>query len=706
MKTNFVPVRRRLCFLFTGLAIWGSGAWAQLSLSEGSFPVVYSRGSGSWTAPNLWNTQPDGSGTDVTDPSSTSTSAVIQSGHNITLPGPKQLENLTIESGASLATNQGSNRYLQIYGSSVIINGSLGGPNDGLSLDINGPNCTLSGSGSIRLSRIRKDNDPGAGPTTNLTIENCTVNLSWSSSGALYNNGSAGAGAQRTFNVTIAPSATVNVAGNVVIDGASGTGVAWNDGAFTINGTLNIGGDLLVMTGNPSGGDVNYIINGAVTVGGVVRGAQEVSSGAAVANLIVNSGGVLRLTGSGDVFSGISGIRETFTFHPGSTVEFAGGTAQNIHPFTFSNLSATGGGAKTLTGSTTVNGMLSLLAGNIILGPHHLTLQTIFGPAWGSTASSYVIAEGAGAVVKASPDESFIFPVGTSSAYMPCRISGAGAYIVNLSDVAAGLDDASSTLNKQWNITRTSGSGNIKAEFQWPGTAEGFHFNIAAQKYLYRNAGASWERLPVSMFKAGSDPFVITFSGVPCCSAFVPGAEAALPIELLFFEGRLSGDAVLLIWRTAAEKDNDYMAVERMTAAGQWRELGRVPGAGTTTVPQDYRFTDEKPLPGINYYRLRQVDYDGTATYHNVIALEFRQTAPFTPYLFPNPARERLSLNLGAPATREREALLLDTRGRVLQRAVAAQGSPQAEFQVACLPAGVYFVRVEGVAEAIRFVKE
>ncbi len=178
-----------------------------------------------------------------------------------------------------------------------------------------------------------------------------------------------------------------------------------------------------------------------------------------------------------------------------------------------------------------------------------------------------------------------------------------------------------------------------------------------------------------------------------------------LPITLEYFIGRSLENTVLLSWRTASEQNNYYMAVERSSDGSRWEELGRVTGAGTTTQPQSYSFTDEKPLPGLNYYRLRQVDYDGRFEYHKTIAVDFK-TERGGLHLFPSPAQDRLNVALPAPAEQESELWLLNVQGRILQRMVIPQGGTQGAFEVAALPEGVYFVRMStGDVRSFRFVK-
>lgn len=77
-------------------------------------------------------------------------------------------------------------------------------------------------------------------------------------------------------------------------------------------------------------------------------------------------------------------------------------------------------------------------------------------------------------------------------------------------------------------------------------------------------------------------------------------------------------ESVLLEWTTASEENNDYFAIERSIDGVTWKVLGNVGGAGTTSATHYYSFEDTKPVSGISYYRLKQVDFNGEYTYSSV----------------------------------------------------------------------------------------
>ena len=130
-----------------------------------------------------------------------------------------------------------------------------------------------------------------------------------------------------------------------------------------------------------------------------------------------------------------------------------------------------------------------------------------------------------------------------------------------------------------------------------------------------------------------------------------------LPVQLTRFTARPQGKYAELSWATASEQDNEYFSVERSADGRRWQELGRVAGHGTTTLPQQYAYLDKAPLPGLSYYRLKQVDFDGQYEYHGPVSLRWDEAGGGMA-AFPNPASERLYVRLPQEAPEGRLRLL------------------------------------------------
>ncbi|KAA0993473.1 choice-of-anchor D domain-containing protein [Dyadobacter aurulentus] len=99
--------------------------------------------------------------------------------------------------------------------------------------------------------------------------------------------------------------------------------------------------------------------------------------------------------------------------------------------------------------------------------------------------------------------------------------------------------------------------------------------------------------------------------------------DVTLPVDLAAFEAKQVGSAVQLQWRTASEIDNAGFHIERSTNGLNWQDIGFREGYGTVAATKDYRFADNSPVPGINYYRLRQVDFDGKTEHSRIQAVRF-----------------------------------------------------------------------------------
>ncbi len=189
------------------------------------------------------------------------------------------------------------------------------------------------------------------------------------------------------------------------------------------------------------------------------------------------------------------------------------------------------------------------------------------------------------------------------------------------------------------------------------------------------------------------------------CMTTIPVVYDAdcLPVELVNFTAELVNDVVELKWNTATELDNSHFVVERSLDGEKFLELGKVQGAGTTTEPQAYDFTDGQPKD-VNYYRLKQVDLDGTSEYSNILVV-YTTTKDLGTRVFPVPTSETLIVE----TTHTINSIdIVDVTGRVLSSVQLNAEGTRIELNVTHLAAGTYFiaVQVEQGVEMIRFMKK
>jgi hypothetical protein len=94
-----------------------------------------------------------------------------------------------------------------------------------------------------------------------------------------------------------------------------------------------------------------------------------------------------------------------------------------------------------------------------------------------------------------------------------------------------------------------------------------------------------------------------------------------LPITLENFSGYYNGSSSELSWQTLSEQNNDYFALYHSTNGKTFDRIGKVPGSGNTSTLLDYSFEHRTPHSGINYYKLKSVDYDGTMHDKGIVAV-------------------------------------------------------------------------------------
>lgn len=180
-----------------------------------------------------------------------------------------------------------------------------------------------------------------------------------------------------------------------------------------------------------------------------------------------------------------------------------------------------------------------------------------------------------------------------------------------------------------------------------------------------------------------------------------------LPVELGNFQCVKFPDFANLAWSTYSERNNSHFHIQRSADSRSWEAIGRVEGHGTTLEPQEYGFTDTRPLAGINYYRLEQVDFDGRAEYSKVLSAEFGTSTVRSVTLSPNPAFDELLIGLPPDDGDGYTAQVFDLRGKTWIAKVPVSGGKG--LDVGQLPVGVYMVRIEsgiGLPMLGRFVKQ
>ena len=166
------------------------------------------------------------------------------------------------------------------------------------------------------------------------------------------------------------------------------------------------------------------------------------------------------------------------------------------------------------------------------------------------------------------------------------------------------------------------------------------------------------------------------------------------PVQLVSFKGQAAGNSVILNWSTASEQESAQFVVQRSSDASEFISVGTRQSAGTTNQQQYYSLTDESPQNGVNYYRLRQVDRDGSSVYSKAIAVRVDASQPYAS-LRENPTDgQAIALKLyhmEAPQVR-----LSSLTGQIIAGQLARSGPTEAIYTPAsALAPGLYIITVQ-----------
>ncbi len=185
--------------------------------------------------------------------------------------------------------------------------------------------------------------------------------------------------------------------------------------------------------------------------------------------------------------------------------------------------------------------------------------------------------------------------------------------------------------------------------------------------------------------------------------------ENIIPVEMLSFTSEVTGNDVKLFWSTATETNNSGFEIQkqvanRQSAVSKWESIGFVPGFGTTTEVHHYSFVDESLQSGNYQYRLKQVDFDGSFTYSDIIEVEVLSPNVFSlEQNYPNPYNPSTTIRYEIPEQSFVTIKVYDVLGNEIATLVNEEkpaGSYEVEFNIYSdegqnLVSGVYFYKLQ-----------
>lgn len=492
------------------------------------------------------------------------------------------------------------------------------------------------------------------------------------------------------FNATGAPSLTGRTYGTLEISSTSNSATSAGADPLTVQGDLII-----------SGGIVNInLTNSAALQGNVqISNAASLNFGTNSANTAVQLSGT-----AAQMLSSTSTNTTPITFGANATLQINNAAGVTL------GLPITVPGTLQLT-----NGLLTTTATN------SLTLAT---DATGGSNTSFVN----GPVLRpVSATGAYIFPIGKSVSYRPLTLtvstqSGTTYYRAEQVEGNPGQNVGSSGLTRvsifrSFTITPfASAAGAAAGMVMQPsnfmgtvtlsfGSNDGVTDPAATTFVVGKRADSNqpWANSSRGLNTAStltSGAFT-TFSEFVLASTDPNPNPNPLPVVLTSFTAtRQSSGAVQVGWATASEQHSAYFEVQRSPDGGTFAAIAKVAANGTTTQAHTYASLDQAAPATQLYYRLRQVDTDGTETFSPVVTLGATGAAA-TLALYPNPAHSQLTIAAAAG----QQVQIIDLAGRVLQTTtLPASGN----LNVESLPAGTYLLRapLSGQQRVLRFTKE
>ncbi len=500
--------------------------------------------------------------------------------------------------------------------------------------------------------------------------------------------------------------------------------VAINNSNLEVKGTLVLTGDNTEY-GTP---------NGVFLASAVTSSVRYTSAGSprifipddSYHNLEFDGGGTFNLPTSTTLVVDGDFVLSSGTFgHSNSLVKFSGTQAQSIegslsfYSATFNN-SLGSVPAFTLTNSIIVSNDLTLTEGVIDTGGGSNTVT--FTSLTGGNTLSYIDGECNFLFINGLSSQ--IFPVGDGARYAPVEIDIADAEsgFISVQYFASAYPDLTLdggeiqevSPNEHWIIddagnTIEPGAGNqadyIRLYSNSATLSEIANINdVRVAKYDltgmtwstedYHNSGTPSngsnahgtyvEMTLVDEVDNADEPF--TFGGIN---------EDALPVDYSLFKVEKALDGVDLVWVTQTEIDNDRFEIEHSIDGVGFTYLGEVEGAGDSNEPKPYYFKHSRPAQGTNYYRLKQIDFDGAFEYSKVQSVYVGDQSELDATIAPNPALNNVTLSFNAVEPNlPTNIIVLDINGKVVFDVLLAANNNRFDMNVEPLKNGIYIVRL------------
>jgi hypothetical protein len=198
------------------------------------------------------------------------------------------------------------------------------------------------------------------------------------------------------------------------------------------------------------------------------------------------------------------------------------------------------------------------------------------------------------------------------------------------------------------------------------------------------------------------------FSGGTGGVVLLPGGF--LPVEGLYFNVENQGNANRVLWATASEENAQSFEVERSLDGVNFEKIGTKSATGNSTVTNYYEFMDNNPQNGLNYYRIKLINTDGTEEFTEIKVIENTFAVDFSVY--PNPSSDIIHFNSSTDKVEDIKVEILDILGRVVKTEIhkSVIGKNNVPLRIAELQSGSYSLRAtflqSNKTNSAKFVKK
>jgi len=589
---------------------------------------------------------------------------------------------LTVSSGSldhdAGSINLGTTSTLTISGGTFSMDQALGSDPEA---NINGNNLTISGGTAelLRHSVAEFTGDLTVNGSQSIDIScdfqvddaiiNGTINIIGNDGSKFFNDVTVNSGGN--WNVTT--DEIFNITGNIVNNGTwtgcSTTSCDYQLGVpspTTASGTISGSGAMTAM------GNIN-IFNANQTYTNTNTGGITVTTNLGGDGTFINgTNGRLEYAGSGNFT--IAGFDASAT---GNTMVFSGTSDQNLRSTNdtdnnyYNIIINKSSGEVDMLSTVRLDSDLTLTSGNLNALDFDLLLTSGSSITGGST-SSYIQLDDVGQIRREfSSNDTFIFPIGTGTDYLPLTLEmtsatyGSGSYIELDLDIIAHPsrdvgnmptgDDEGTAATDYLSIHYTFTPNNITSPFYnatyryATSHVTGTESNMVPA--LYRLHPAPSVNI-LDWFSNGTVNPVTNTVSFERADAFgdlyaMDQTLERLPVELVSFYAEAVEQGVHLVWETATEENNAGFLIERGTNPSDFQTISSIPGKGNSLDLEKYLFIDKNPIYGRAYYRLKQIDFNGLFEYSEIISVFSEPPSQFQ--VFPNPVQRGRQITIVLP---------------------------------------------------------